>query len=697
MASNVVQLRPNAGPHSPVTLPGGWIQTASSFGLDHTTIGPQFDAFGLYNSERAKNLEYRERFYRCTQHDWKVFDFEGRMQQAKQIMGVQPLIGGNMPNFYVPLNQRRPSAPYRLPRTIVHAFTGLLFGHNRWPQIRSDDPQTQDFAEALIKACGFRAKAVRLRNIGGSCGTAGMSWAFIDGKPRVRVHSGRAVHVIEWEDEEEQIPAHVVQLYMTSRQVVNERTRKLEQRAFWFRRDWTRDADVAFHLEPVTDKNPPVWRVDEERSFRHDDGFCHFVWVQNIPDDEPDGVDGQPDYAELYEQCNTIDVLNSVVVTGAQKNLDPTLVLKMENEEIQGAIIKKGSDNALAVGPGGSADYLELSGAATNAGQGLVDKQREQVLEVAQCVVPDPDKVVAAGTSSVALKMIYAPMLGKGEILRDQYGPAIQRVLEQMIASARRRMPDPDDDYVLVVRTDEEGNEVEEPVQFVLDLPPRLEKIEVLDEDGNPTGEERVERYERRPGSGGIELEWGEWFPPTPDDKQKAVGAAQQATGGKPVMSQRTGVDIIAAMFNKDPQSEWLALADERQQQAAAEGAMFPPIGGPVGEEDELPPGAELQEPGAEPARELPELPQSELAAIMTVDEWRVRYGLSPIGGEEGRMTVAEFKAYRAARAAEAGKVVGGAEGQAEAALVTPPAPEPQAPPGEGTPPPATPPAAPPA
>lgn len=616
MAASVTQLpfRQSGGPaRLELVVP-------SSFGLDHTTLGPEFDAKGLVDSTRVKELEYRERFFRCTQHDHKIFDMNGNMTRPGRIPGVQPLIGSNAPSFYVPLEMRRPNAPYRIGKKIVSSFTGMLFGRGRWPQVRSDDPVTQDWAEALVEAVKMRTKFIRARNIGGSCGTVGISWRFVSGKPRISIHHGKNIHVLEWEDAEEKIPRHVVELYQYSRRVFDERKKKHVERWFWHRRDWTPTADIFFEPVPV-DKQNPRWVIDQNRSMEHNEDDIHFAYIENLPDDEPSCDDGVPDYAETYEQMNTLDVLNSVVVRGGVLNLDPTLVLKMEREELGGAIIRKGSDNALTVGPSGDAHYMELSGQSLTAGGALIDRQRDQILETSECVLVDPDRVAAAGTSSVALKVVYAPMLGKSDLLRDQYGEGIVRALEGLTRSARQYMrqpgaPSPEEEFVHVPVVDEEtgqpvvdestGTPIEEPVEYYVEMPPRIEKEPVIDEvTGEATGEVTLKVTERHPGTGRIWLEWGPYFKPTADDHSKDVTAASTAAGGKAVLSQQTAVELTAQSYDRDGTEEWARVQRDNLNRAAEEGGMFPDIGGAVQEEEEEPEGEEEPE-------EMPEAPPGE-------------------------------------------------------------------------------------
>jgi hypothetical protein len=575
---------------SPLSIPqpaisGEVIQMGSSFGLDMTTIGPEFDANALFNADRVRELRYRDSFYAATNHDHKLFDMNGRMIRPGAL-GSQPLLSGSVPTAYVPLDQRRPSAPYRLARKIVNAFTSLVFGYGRFPQFRSDDPETQDWATALSEKLALEIMMIRARNLGGRCGTVGISWAIIDGEPRLQVHKGYHCHVLEWVDEDQRIPAHVVELYQSKTSAAKGKVAWL-----WRRRDWTLTADVVFRPIPDDKKTPEFWEIDQEASYEHGHGECHFHWVENQPDDDDEsGCDGAPDYAVSYESLVALDMLNSVNLTGGTKNLDPTLVLKMSAEEVGKAVVQKGSDNAVITGESGDAKYLELSGSSITAGVALVTNTRSQILEVTECVVPDPNTIAAAGTSAVALKMVYAPMLSKCSIYRYQYGKTITAILEQITDYARARMPDPTapDDagrYVHVPVTDEEGNVVdEEPVEFTIDLPDRIEVKPALDAEGNPTGEVSSTNVPRHPGSGRIWLEWGPYFAPTAADDVAEAQALGTATGSKPIMSQQTAVELHANAHDRDGQLEWARIQREmaaaNAAAAAANAGMFPPIGG---------------------------------------------------------------------------------------------------------------------
>jgi hypothetical protein len=674
----------------------------SSFGTNATTFGPDFKVNDLWNTDRRKELTYRETFFKCTQHDHKAFNFNGSTIKPGPVW-TQPLLSSAQITHYVPLDARRPSSPVRISKKIVKDFTTLVFGHGRFPTIKVvGDPETQDFCTALSKAQKLPTIMLRARDIGGSVGTVGLSWRFYAGKPRTLPHNGKNLFVHEWEDREELIPSHVSEIYQVKREEFDPKKKMVVDRIYWHRRDWTPLADVLFVDTPVDDDNPE-WVVDEAHI--HGDGFCHFVWIQNIPDDE--NIDGEPDYEDIYENCNTLDVLNSVLAKGATLNLDPTLVLKMDPDLVKRTAVRKGSENALIVGPDGNASYMELAGTSISVGIALVDKERAQALETAQCVAPDPDTIAAAGLSSVAIRAIYQGMLGAGDVRRTQYGTGIERLLEQQVASSRRKLnvddastpEDESEGSAVEVEYDEETGE-ETPVEYYLNLPPRVVVSDVRDEHGEPTGEVETKYIERRPGAGGqIECDWPEYFPDTATDQKDRTSTNAAAAGGKAVMSHRSAVEMTAKSFGLDPTEEWTAVSKQVQAERDAELQMFPGTGGEVVDRNQLPPGADelgpagheqpdgTADPQSDPvvvvggrggfaeasaASATAKVQMTQLTKVLTMNELRAAAGVGKLmipgtntPDPDGDLVMAEFEAKRCAK----GKVVG----EAEAADEVPP------------------------
>jgi len=474
-----------------------------------------------------------------------------------------------------------------------------LFSEHRSPTVTVDgDKNTQDFIQCLIDEGGLMPKMVRARDLGGSTGSVGISWCFHQGKPRFTVHNAKHIFINKWADRDELIPEHVIEMYRFSRDEWNPQLRRVEKQWFWFRRDWLPDFDLIYQEIPVTNNqvSEPVWVIDQERSIAHGDGICHFEWIQNLPSDE---VDGEADYDGQYDNFDTLDLLTSVVARGGVLNLDPTLVLNVDAEMVARRGIRKGSDNALILDPNEDAKYLELGGASITAGMDLIDRLRKMVLEVVECVLPDPDLLAAQGTSSVALKVIYSAMTAKCDILRQQYGRGMTRMITNMFACAKRRWKQ------TVIVLDDEGNPVEG--EEVLMLPPKFEKIQLTDEMGELTGEEEFVPIEREPGNGGkIGFKWGSYFKATPLDQQAIATSAQAAAGQKPVLSHRTAVAQVAQAYDLNPDEEFRALKQQAIDEQNQLGAMFPgDAGGVVSHRDELPDGADKKPPA--PPTELPE------------------------------------------------------------------------------------------
>ena len=396
----------------------------------------------------------------------------------------------------------------------------------------------------------------------------------------------------QWADREELVPLTATEVYVYPQDQWDPERRAVVQKLFWYRYDWTPDADIGYLPAEFKPREEPNWQIDKAQTFEHGDGYAHMAWVQNLPSDEIDGV---PDYEGLYEAFGTIDIISSVLAKGAALNLDPTLVLKVDPDIVQRKMVRKGSDNALTVGPTGDAKYMELTGTSLTAGADLLEKKRRHALEVAQCVLPDPEEIAASGMSSVAMKVVYAPMLAKGDQLREQYGTCGTHILGQMIGSARNLAK------TTVQVPGEDPNAEPEEAQYVLSLPPKVRSEPVIDEaTGQPTGEEHSVIEDHDPGEATqLEPEWGPWFPPTPDDQLKTAQTLTAGLGGAGTfMSQQSAVEVMAAqmaMAATDEQGVGRTSSSARASSAGTS-RWRPRLYHGYGQ-DELPDGAQPRQP----------------------------------------------------------------------------------------------------
>jgi hypothetical protein len=571
----------------------------TSFGTSGGGGGSSFRARTFLDGQRWSELDRRLSYFECTQHNWKRYDWDGRilMPNGSNFNVTQPLLGQQQAPFYVPLRQRRPSAPYRLPRVIVKAFTTMLFGEGRFPRFSvKGDSDTEDYAHALVKALKLPTKMIRARNLGGAVGAVGLSWGFLEGKPRCQVHNVRDLFVHEWEDREECIPRHVTELYKSEMEEWDGSKRRYVTNTYVNRRDWTPNVDIVFMPAKLEAGREFNWIPDLKKSSKHDDGEIHFTWIQNQPDANPDST---PDYEGLYDNFDSLDVILSVITRGATLNLDPTLVLKMDPDLINAMGVRKGSENALIVGEGGDADYMELEGKSIDAGINLFNSKRKAILEVAQCVLPNPDEITANGTSSVAMKLLYQPMLGQLDVLREQYADGMSRMIMSMIAIARASSRN----TITVYNEDGTSSEVQRQIL----LPQKVTEEDQTDDEGTPTGEKKTIKEDRDPGEGeDMEAEWGPYFPPTPNDQSVTATTLATATGNQAFMSTQTATEIAMQMFNRRPQDELQRVQQEKDANDAKQAQMLGPgggAGGGVGGPGQLPPGAKPKpgKPGKPP------------------------------------------------------------------------------------------------
>ena len=84
------------------------------------TMGPgEGDARGRFilDSDRFKSLDRKQSYFDCTQHDFKKYDFDGRIIDLKGpgAMVTLPLLNAAVSPTYIPLRMRRPSAAMRAP------------------------------------------------------------------------------------------------------------------------------------------------------------------------------------------------------------------------------------------------------------------------------------------------------------------------------------------------------------------------------------------------------------------------------------------------------------------------------------------------------------------------------------------------------------------------------------------------------
>lgn len=521
----------------------------------------------ICEGERFRGLDRLEAYYRATQDDSKMYDWDGRFQGYGGEADIAP-------GWFVPYKHRRPATRYDLARVIVKRLTAFIFGEDRFPGLRIDgDEDAEDYVQALAEVSRLSQRMAEARDLGGSVGTVCLSFGFVDGKPRIEVHNGKHCTVLRWADKSERRVAAAIKAYRFPRWII--RDGKMRQVDFYAVRYWDEQTEIVWDPIPADIARQAGWWNAPKTSTKHATGICPFYWIQNTPDSVED--DGEPDYEGLPDLFDELNRLLSATTKGTRANVDPTLVMKADPAMNDGAV-KKGSDNVIW-SPGG-ADYLELTGQSQAAAEKQIAMLKQMALDSSGVVLADPEKLTGAAQSAAAMRMLYAPMITVANIRREQYGEfGIKPLMRDMLRMAKTlaattvEVPDPADPSGAKTIT-----------RPAVILPKRkveeeVETDEVDEELEKPKREKQVTMVDREPGeSEEIELAWKPDFPPTWADIKAATEAAQLANGKKPVISQRTSVQSVGELFGvSDIESELAAIHEDAERDVLRQQELMAP------------------------------------------------------------------------------------------------------------------------
>jgi hypothetical protein len=461
-------------------------------------------------------MDRLEQYFRGQQDEGKRYGWDGTMREFAGVRLFNPIDTGE----HVPYEERKPNARYNMPRIVVSNLTQMSLGGTSFPEINVEGDEVAEQAlRKWSKLMKLPARMAEARNFGGSEGTACLSLGVSRGRFRVDVHNPKHCHVLDWADREEFIPGRVMKAYSFEREVPEAASGKLVKKIFWYLRLWTPETELTWSQVPdeLVKAEPLDWPglVPPDFISTHGWGFCPFYWCQNLPDSQEE--DGEGDYEGCEDKIDEINRLLSATVRGGIKNVDPTLVIRDEDNDEK---VQKGS-GAVIYAPQG-AEYLELEGTSIKASLELLNELRQTVLEETQVVIPREDKITGAAQSAAAMRILYRPMIARCNILRDQYGPLIERLLGDVLRVARAVRNKP--------------------------------QYEVLEPDGTSKRVVKdVLTPDLDPGTGDVvTLRWPEYFAPTSQDVKDSVQTAKEASGGKAVISHKTAVDYTSRLFGVD-------------------------------------------------------------------------------------------------------------------------------------------------
>lgn len=562
-------------------------------------------------SKRQRELNNLWSYFRVCEHDGKGHEWNGRpvlsgdMWDAVQREGVVPPGMENAGD--VPRDLRRPVAPLGIVRNIVSRFTGLLFSNQKQPRVLvPDDERTQDYLSALLKQGEFWAAMTQARNYGGATGSACVGFKILDGMCQFEALDPR------WTEPEFDGRGSNRLTKLTIQYTYPKDEKQEDGRYktiwYWYRRVVDEENDTVWR--PIKCRNKePRWEYMQRNTVPHGLGFVPYEWIQNLRSD--DEIDGDSDCHGAYRMLEAVDQLLAEIWYGTVSNCDPTLniVTDMENP----GTVRKGSDNALFLGPSSTAQYLELSGSGPTIGITVLEKLEERIYRLCQCV---PDQILFQNNgekTAMEIERIFHSMIEKADSLREQYGPAIIRICQKVLKAVRT---------VEGIREVQNEDGSVRRIRYRVYVPKRV----IAQPDGDQVTIPRVV------GNGQVcELQWPHYFKPTFTD----IETAQRiATTGKDseVLTKETAIKYWMGLTELDPLKEIHAL-----KKAEEDAAMSADTGeeGAEGEE-----GAAPEEPEGPDAMTWKEALAQGICTINEYREGALQLGAIP----DGDLTLVQYR-----------------------------------------------------
>lgn len=346
----------------------------------------------------------------------------------------------------IPLENRRPSAQFRLPRMVARWSARKLFAGRHRPKLRLKDKEKLKLINRLLRRAKFwqrMAEAVLL----GSVGSIGVTFRVEEtgDKARLAITLWRAKFCKPSFDDfgdlaQLRVSFTAAGAGLTAFGLAKDIDGKdLEPTGeYWFIRDYTPAEEITFLPVPKADWNPVDGFVADRTPPRellpapnmvvaHKLGFVPGHWFINLAGGN--GVDGDCTWADAIPNSIELDYTLSQIGRGTRYNAAPQLVLigELMNEDVTrspSTVLQMRAgykeDDGLTLGAG-DAKLLEMSGTGTDAGLKLIDKLRNYALEQIAAVRKDPDKMKAP-LSGRAMEYLDEESNDLVMDLRSQYG-----------------------------------------------------------------------------------------------------------------------------------------------------------------------------------------------------------------------------------------------------------------------------------
>lgn len=359
-----------------------------------------------------------------------------------------------------PLRRQKPSVQYDLARLIVDRPTALLFGEGRFPTVLFEADTGDDDADGdtddgtpsaelnewfarIIDEGSLAERALTWSRQGGALGTGVLTWCIVEGEFEFEAH--KALHCKgTFHARKRSRLTQLEKRYKFSKEVqrsdgtLSGRTVTVQVEC-WHREVWTEKSHIIYVDQPVGDGSEPKgWVVADQVD--HNFGFVPGVWVKNIDDGDPASVDGLSLLDGLIDIFEDIDRTLTQKSRAIRYNQEPDRVYFGLKEEEKKRVETTGGGSSRSLpskNDGGGVELLELQGEGQRVAEEHVVSQRSRALDVSRVTAPEPERLLAAAKSGVALRMLFAPTLELVGELRQTYGRALREIFMQILRAAR--------------------------------------------------------------------------------------------------------------------------------------------------------------------------------------------------------------------------------------------------------------------
>lgn len=489
--------------------------------------------FRLDQRPSAVRQEHLGRFFYGTQHDHIELHWNLTLRTAGDTYLNERLkTSGFQTANAAAGQQRRPDCPTPLVRQIVERFTELVIGDA--PIIRTPaDRTTAQYLEAVMKAASGWTAIARARTFKGIAESACLVASVIEGKPYLEPIKSQEVWVMEWEPKPGWIPSQVVHQQLVCVDQWDAEQKRIVQKNVWRTRFWNQAFAVKYVDVPEKWSNETHGAIKVAKIVTHAAGRCPVIWMQNTQDlENPNGVYDM-ESEQVLQMCDRLDQLQSNVVRAAGSNAEPTVVIEDDPARRAQGGIEKGSGKKIDVSLGGSAKFLETTGASVEMGWKSVDNLSDTILRTVRQVVVDP-KTAGTYKSGEALAMLWRSAEKKANGLRDQLTPEIRQVCDIFIAIGEA-----------IGVGSLEGSEN----KGIL-LPPLIEEIEITEADDDKDKPVKTKIHEV--GSAKyVEIQYRPYQKPTALALQAVTAALATATGAKQYLSTETAISVITNLLGE--------------------------------------------------------------------------------------------------------------------------------------------------